>query len=244
LAVLLAVGLSLARAQGGPPMITDDPGTPGPGKWEVNLAWTDQRTPGSTFYGLPLLDANFGVGDRIQLNYQASWNIARNAGQPTISGLSDSQLAVKWRCYDAGEHELQVSVYPRVSFLNPGSDSDQRGLADAKTTFLMPFEVQKDFPWLSVNIDGGYTFSSDSDNRGWMGGICIGREVSKGWELDVELHVNTDEHASRAEWVANAGIRVDLSEHATLMLAVGRDLSSQLEPGISLMTYAGIQLRF
>ncbi|HEV8340017.1 MAG TPA: hypothetical protein VGR25_10245, partial [bacterium] len=26
-----------AHAQGGPPLITDDPDTPGPGYWEVNL---------------------------------------------------------------------------------------------------------------------------------------------------------------------------------------------------------------
>ena len=34
--VLLFVPLS-ALAQGGPPMITDDPDTPGPGCWEINL---------------------------------------------------------------------------------------------------------------------------------------------------------------------------------------------------------------
>jgi hypothetical protein len=26
------------HAQGGPPMITDDPGTPGNGQWEINVA--------------------------------------------------------------------------------------------------------------------------------------------------------------------------------------------------------------
>jgi hypothetical protein len=111
-------------------MITDDPGTPGDGHWEINLAWTDQRTPGSTLIGLPLLDANYGVGDRLQLNYQASWNILRDEGEGTQSGMSDSQLAVKWRFYDAGETGLQLSAYPRVFFLDPGSDSDRRGTAD------------------------------------------------------------------------------------------------------------------
>ena len=33
-----ALGASEALGQGGPPMITDDPGTPGNGKWEINLA--------------------------------------------------------------------------------------------------------------------------------------------------------------------------------------------------------------
>jgi len=244
IALLCAAGATRLLAQGGPPMITDDPGTPGPGRWEINLVWTDERTPGSTFFGLSLLDANYGVGDRLQLNLQASWNVARNAGQPTIGGMSDSQLAVKWRYYDAGEHGLQLSIYPRVTFLNPGSDSDRRGLADRETTFLLPFEAQKDFPWLSVNVDGGYVFSNEEENRGWMGGICIGRRVIKAWELDAEVHVHTDEHASRAEWIANAGSRVDLSEHATLLLAIGRDLRNQLGRKVALLGCVGIQLRF
>ena len=41
LALALVVTISFAtalHAQGGPPMITDDPGTPGPGRWEINIA--------------------------------------------------------------------------------------------------------------------------------------------------------------------------------------------------------------
>jgi hypothetical protein len=35
--LLLLTPLS-AFAQGGPPMVTDDPGTPGDGHWEINIA--------------------------------------------------------------------------------------------------------------------------------------------------------------------------------------------------------------
>ena len=224
-------------------MITDDPGTPAQGKWEINLGWTDQRTPGSTLYGLPQLDANYGATDRIELNYQASWNIARNAGQPTTGGMSDSEIAVKWRYYDAGEHGLQMSICPRVTFLDPGSDSARRGLADSDTNVLMPFEVQKDFPWLSVGVDGGYTFSNQEEDRGWMGGICVGREVAEGWEMDAEVHMTANEGASRSEWIANVGSRIDLSKHATVLLAVGRDISNTLGPRVSLLSYVGIQIR-
>jgi len=36
--LLLLMASACAHAQGGPPMLTDDPGTPGDGKWEVNIA--------------------------------------------------------------------------------------------------------------------------------------------------------------------------------------------------------------
>lgn len=224
-------------------MITDDPGTPGNGHTEINLAWTDQRAPGSTLLGLPLLDANYGVGDRIQLNYQASWNVLRDSGGPEQEGMSDSQLAIKWRFYDAGDTALQVSTFPRVTFPNPGSDSDRRGTADSDTSFLLPFEVRKDFGAVSVNVDFGHLFSSDSSKRGWMGGVCLGHNVTKGWELDAEVHVEESESLRHGEVILNAGTRYDFSEHATLLLAVGRDARNTLGPRTSLLTFVGVQIR-
>lgn len=224
-------------------MITDDPGTPGNGHWEINLAWTDQRTDGSTLLGLPLLDANYGVGDRIQLNYQGSWNVLRSNGETAQNGMSDSQLAVKWRFYDAGDTGLQLSTYPRVAFLNPGSDSDRRGTADSSTTLLVPLEARRDFGILSVNADFGPTFSAEADDRGWMAGLCVGREVRKGWELDGEVHIDASERIQRSEVILNAGTRFDFSEHATLLLAVGRDVRNSLGPRVALLTYVGIQIR-
>jgi hypothetical protein len=224
-------------------MVTDDPGTPGNGHWEINVAWTDQQSSGSTLVGLPLLDANYGVGDRIQLNFQASWNELHDSGQPEESGMSDSQLAVKWRFCDAGETGLQASMYPRITFRNPGSDSDQRGTADPSTTFLLPFEVRRDFGPVSVNADFGYTFSSAGDDRGWMGGLCVGHDLAKGWDIDAEVHFTASDGLHRSEAILNAGTRYDFSEHASLLLAVGSDAHNTLGPRTSLLTYVGLQVR-
>jgi hypothetical protein len=224
-------------------MITDDPGTPGNGHWEVNTAWTDQRSPGSTLIGVPLLDANYGVGDTLQLNYQASWNVVRGAGNSDKSGFSDSQVALKWRFVDEGESGLQVSTYPRFTFVNPGSDADRRGVTDSDPSFLLPFEVLRNFGPISVNADFGYAYSSDENLRGWTGGVCLGREVTKGWELDAEVHASSSDSVDRTEAIVNLGTRVDLARNATLLLAIGRDLHNSLGPKVSLLTYVGIQVR-
>jgi hypothetical protein len=231
------------HAQGGPPMVTDDPGTPGDGHWEINLAWTEQQSPGSTLVGLPLLDANYGWGERVQLNYQASWNLLQDSAAPTESGMSDSQVAVKWRFYDAGEEGLQASMYPRFTFLDPGSDSDRRGTAGSTATFLLPFEVRRDLGFLSLNADFGYTFSAAEGDRGWMGGLCVGHNVTKAWEFDAEVHLNASEGLQRTETLLNVGSRYDFSEHATLLVAIGRDAANTLASRISLLTYLGIQIR-
>jgi hypothetical protein len=158
--------------------------------------------------------------------------------------MDDSQLAVKWRFYDAGEHGWQVSMYPRITFLTPGTNSDQRGVADDAKVFLMPFEVTKDFFGVSMGFDFGHIFSSHSGGDGWMGGIVFGREIVKGWEVDAETHVNASNRLNRTECIVNFGTRIDFSEHVTLMLALGRDTSDHLGPRSSLLNYVGFQFRF
>jgi len=223
-------------------MITDDPGTPGPGKWEINLGWTADKTAGSTVYGLPLLDANYGIGDRIELTYESPWTVVHDEGGDR-SGAGSSLLGVKWRFYDAGEKAWQASVYPQVTFLDPDSHSDRRGLADSATTLFLPFEVAKDLGPIQINFDGGHVFSSEAGGDSWEGGAIVGREVRKGWELDAEVHVNTSNTLDRSEWIVNFGTRIDFTEHLTLMIALGRDLSNQLGPRSTLLSYLGLQLR-
>ena len=230
-------------AQGGPPMITDDPGTPGNGRWEINIAWSEALSGGTHLAELPLVDANYGVGDRIQLNYQSSWNINEDPGGRASDGLAQTQLAVKWRYFDAGDQGLQLSTYPRVTFQNPGSDADRRGVTPPGSSVLVPLEAVKDLGAFSLDVDLGHTFSASSAMRGWMCGVCLGREVRKGLELDVEAHANTNEGLTASEIIVNFGGRVDLTEHTTLLVAVGRDTRDSLGPSTTLLTYLGIQVR-
>lgn len=65
LAALLSAGA--ARAQGGPPFIMDDPGTPGNRHWEINLGWIANHNPGQSSCEIPdvdLLQAINRVGDQ------------------------------------------------------------------------------------------------------------------------------------------------------------------------------------
>jgi hypothetical protein len=243
LILLSATGLTRLAGQGSPPMITDDPETPGDGHWEINLGWTDQRTAGSTLMGLPLLDANYGLGDNFQLTYEAPWAIVKDEAG-TRTGVGDSLLGAKWRFYHAGEDGWQASVFPQVSFLNPGSQADRRGLAEADTTLLLPFEVERKFGPVGVDAEVGHVFSSRSGEDSWMGGIVLGHEIAKGWELDAEVHVNASNQLDRTEWILNGGAQIDLSEHITLLLSLGRDVRNQLGPRASLLSYLGLQFRF
>jgi hypothetical protein len=51
-------------------MRTDDPGTPGNRTWEINIACTQTFSPIEREIETPLLDINYGLGDRIQLKFE------------------------------------------------------------------------------------------------------------------------------------------------------------------------------
>ena len=91
--VVAACGFStMLFAQAGPPMATDDPGTPGNGHWEINFAALVTRTSDGSAYELPLIDANYGVGDRVQLKLETPYEV--DTHDDRHSGVGSGLLGV------------------------------------------------------------------------------------------------------------------------------------------------------
>ena len=64
-------------------MLTDDPGTPGDGVWEINMSYQEQRTRQDRSRSLPHADFTFGVGSNVQLQtYTGRLSCRRHAGRP------------------------------------------------------------------------------------------------------------------------------------------------------------------
>ena len=101
LALLLAplFFASCTRAQGGPPFYTNDPGTPGPFDWEINVAYTPFFHSNQSVSHTPDVDINFGIGDHVQLTYENAWLRVQNPGMPVKFGLGQSNPGVKWRSW-------------------------------------------------------------------------------------------------------------------------------------------------
>ena len=238
---LASLTFSVAHAQGGPPMITDDPGTPGDGHWEINIASLVTRSSDGDSYQLPLIDLNYGWGDRIQLKYEVPWVLDRNSDD-SIAGLGNSLLGVKWRFYDAGPSGWQISTYPQVEFNYPASGSPRRGLADSGTSYLLPAEFERSYENFGVNFELGRWRRPAPFADTWVGGAVIGHEVHKGFEVIAELHLETAT-GSRRETIVNFGGRWDFSDRYTLLISAGRDVQNTLGPTDTLITYLGLQMR-
>ncbi len=236
----LAMAPACLWAQGGPPMITDDPGTPGPGNWEINAAATGSHRASSTAGELPLLDLNYGVGDRLQLKYEVAWVTRVDAGRVPRSGMGNSLLGVKWRFFDAGADAWAVSTYPQVELRNPASHSSQRGLVSQGTGVLLPLELQRKLANTGVNIEVGRELHSRTEN-GWFGGLVIGQEITGRLEVMSELHAECGASLHRSTLSLNLGSRIAMQRWGVLLISVGRDLRNTWEERSRVFGYLGWQ---
>jgi hypothetical protein len=226
-------------AQGGPPMLTDDPDTPGSGRWEINAAYTEERTSDTRQRSFPHVDVNYGLGEDIQLKYETGWVFLSVPNDGTRSGLDDSLIGVKWRFLDQSKAGINMSVYPQLQFEN-STGSVARGIAPPGPNFLLPFEVSRDFGRFSLVGELGYQFQRSEENQ-WVYGILTGVPVSEDLELLAELRSFGQEFVSHRDVVLNLGLRKGLGSRCKLLASVGTGLTN-VTNSTSFIAYLGIQL--
>ncbi|MEJ1973674.1 MAG: hypothetical protein WDM96_14790 [Lacunisphaera sp.] len=239
LLLFLTGGPGLLRAQGGPPLVTDDPGTPGTGHWEVNLAWTHERRPEGNVDELPLLDLNYGWGERVQLKFEGSWLVLSGDGGPHRAGASDALVGVKWRFLDEEKSGLAASVYPQVGF-GALHSSVRRGITSGGTVLILPVELQKSFGPLEANVDFGCVADNREDDL-WFGGVAVGHEFASHWELLAELHGEAEVGVRGSSLLCNLGARVPLTKSVTLLFSLGQELYNATQSRAT-VSYLGLQL--
>lgn len=238
--IILGLGLGL-RALAGPTLLTEDPGTPGPGGWEINLGLAGERRPGETALAGPIMDLNYGLGPAVQLKYEVAWLWVRPAGMAREDALGNSLAGLKWRFWEDEAAGRAASVFPQFEFRTPGSAAARRGLAPDETTVLLPVQWRQTFAGCDLLLEAGRTLPSKSD-AGWYGGAALLRTLANGTEIAAELNWQADHGLHRTELVANLAVMVPLSERAGLLVTVGRELHNHKAPRANLLAYVGCQL--
>lgn len=238
--VLVVPWARIALAQGGPPMITDDPGTPGDGKFEINLAMAFEHRPGATSVDAPAIDINYGLGERIQLTLQGGPVLLKRSDHGAIGGLGGTEAAVKWRFLGNQETGVWMSMFPRVIF-NISQSSVRRGLAENGTRFQIPLQFAKAFPGFDLDLEWGPLVSTVGPAQ-WLYGILVEVDLSKTAALMAELHGTSRTNFSDDELAANIGVRQKLSEHCIFIGSLGHEVRSTEARGW--IGYAGVQLLY
>jgi len=219
-------------------MITDDPGTPGSGKWENNFAIAFEHRPNETSIDVPAIDLNYGIGDRIQLTLQTAPVLLKRGDHGLVGGLGSTEAAVKWRFVDEGKDGFHMSMFPRVIF-NVSQSSARRGLAEGGTRFQIPFQAAKTFGRL--HLDAEFSPRASTVGRSeWLYGIICGFDVAKQTMLMAELHDESRMNFSRDMLTLNFGLRHEFTENYILILSMGHELRSPDQP-TALIGYFGMQ---
>jgi hypothetical protein len=236
--MLVVAVAHVAFGQGGPPMITDDPGTPGNGKWENNFAIAFEHRPGETAYDVPAIDLNYGLGDQIQLTLQIAPVLLKPSGHGLIGGIGGTEAAVKWRFLHDVTSGFDASMFPRIIF-NVSQSAVRRGLADDGTRFQIPFEAGKTFGRLHLNAEFGPRASTVGRSE-WFDGIVGGVDLTKSTMLMAEVHDESRMNFSRNNLVLNFGLRREFTENYILIVSMGHELLSPDQP-TALIGYFGMQ---
>jgi len=218
---MVLAACSPALAQGGPPYYTNDPGTPGPRNWEINVGYIPFFYTNNSISHTPDLDLNYGIGDRIQLTYENAWLRVDGPGQAPKYGLGQSNFGVKWRFYDAGDSGWAISTFPQ-GFVNNPNDSVQRGITPASQAFLLPFEFAHKLGPLDANFEVGYSFVHGGAS-GWLGGLVIGHTFGR-LEMDTEFYNESTYNPYASQPTLDVGGRYRLHNPVILLFMAGRGL--------------------
>jgi hypothetical protein len=228
-----------ARAQAGPPFLTNDPGTPGNANWEINLASMQTIVRGVSSYQVPQIDLNFGVGDRIQLTYEVPYVLQTQTGQALASGWGNGYPGVKWRFLDQGDEGWQMSMFPQVE--TGGSlRARQEGIAEGGPRYLLPMEVTKKIGQLDVDFEAGYYVAGHGPKERIFG-LVAGRSVTERLELDAEVYDDRANGAAPHSTTLDLGGRYKLRTGMIALFMVGRSVNGLGEGQPEFMGYFGVQ---
>jgi len=239
LAVLILLLPEHAFGQGGPPLITDDPDTPGPGFWEINLATIVERSLSERRLEEPLADINYGVGRRIQLKFEIPWLRVREGGRSVGTGPGNALYGVKWRFLGQEGKRVAWSTYPQLEVNSSKSMSD-KDLVTKGPQFFLPTEFTIQLGHFEFNGEIGRNFVRQDDDE-WEYGLSTEIETHLGLELLGEVHGETITH-SPTELIVDLGGRQKITRQLVLLVAAGTAVHGFHEERVRLRLYVGLQM--
>jgi hypothetical protein len=236
LVCLPALFPGVGYAQGGPPLITNDPDTPGPGAWEINIAASGAHAGGAWDIDAPDVDINRGVGQRVQLSLHLPWS-HRVVDGDWMSGEGPVEFGLRWRFLDQSDAGVSVAVQPlwTSSFSRA---AQRRGLAPANAEFVLPLQASRTFDHGAVGIEVARHFVANEAGA-WQGGMYAEYDCAAAWQCLAEVNTTWSDGTAT---IVNVGARKAVSAHLNLLGSLGRQVSRADRAQV--VFYLGAQLLY
>ncbi len=231
-----------AFGSAGPPLITDDPGTPGAGNWEINIAFASETSTDWKTMEAPLVDMNYGVGERIQLKYEVPWEISQNRKNGQIHrGLDRSKTGVKWRIQNKEPTGIALATYPQLEFKSPVSPNARNADAETNAAFLLPFEAEQSSGSWDFNQEIGIEWQGNGRSQ-LVCGLATSYKFMETTALLAEAHAKGANNSKEISLLANLGTTIQLDSKLTLLLSTGKSLLEPSNDPRRFLVFAGLQI--
>lgn len=229
------------------PLVTDDAGTMGTGKaqLELNGEYGHDREEGvttKTMEGAATL--SYGIRETVDLVVGLPYQHSREkSADATVSenGFADTALEVKWRFYE--HDDLSMAIKPGLTL--PTGD-EEKGLGAGKATYSLFFIASQDMePW-GFHLNLGYTRNENTleeEKDLWHASIAATAAVTENLTAVANLGVesNPDKLATTDPAFLLAGLVYALSEEFDLDCGLKYGLT---DPETDYTVLAGVTWKF
>lgn len=230
------------------PLISDDTGTQGKGKWqlEVNGEFAHEDEDGATEKSTEVAAIlSYGVADTIDIVLGApyQWIRVKEDGSTILkeNGLSDMSVEMKWRFF---EHErFSLALKPGISL--PTGD-DEKGLGSGKIAYSVFLISTYETELLAIHANLGYIRNeNDADERKnlWHASVAAGYGLAEKLTLvgNIGIERNTDRNINTHPAFILGGLIYSISENFDIDFGVKGGLTN---PETDYSILAGIAWRF
>jgi Putative MetA-pathway of phenol degradation len=224
--VLVAAIFALVRpALAGPPYVSDDPQPTDYKHFEI-YTFSNGTATRAGVSGAAGIDFNYGAAPDLQLTATVPVGFDSPSPGRTSVGLSNVELAAKYRFLHQDSFGLDVAVFPRV-FLPSGSTR----VGDDTASVLLPIWIQKDWSggWSAFGGGGCVISGRSSQNFCLTGGVVTYQLLPK-LQLGVELfHQTADGNGTPASTSVGLGARYDINDTFHLLGYLRRGIQNTNE---------------
>ena len=212
-------------ALAGPPYLSDDPQPTDSQHFEI-YSFSNGTTARNGTSGQAGIDFNYGAAPDLQLTAALPGGFDRPVDGKTSIGLSNVELAAKYRFVHQDAIDWDISVFPRI-FLPSGSSA----VGDNRASLLLPVWVQKDWGggWSTFG-GGGCVISGRRSQNLCLAGAVLTYQVLPKLQIGPELfHQTADGNGTPASSSVGLGFRYDLNDTYHLLGYVRRGIQNTNE---------------
>ncbi len=228
------------------PLITDDTGTAGKGKFELEIGgeYGHEKEEGVKEDTTEIVSVFvYGITDNIDVELSVPYTYIRTkeAGTTTEDGISDIEINLKWRFWE--KDGLSFALKPLISL--PTGD-EERGLGTGRITYSLFFFATKEVKPLAFDLNVGYIRNEnkvDERKNLWHASAASRMDVVGNLNVvvDIGIETNTDKSSDTHPAFILGGIIYSISEKLDIDFGIKTGLN-KAETDYALL--AGTTLRF